>query len=195
MDRASPTGQPVTDLVRIMMRTLTVLYISFWASIVIYTAVLLAVPSFSASSSSRSGFLQPLPENWGQWEFLLGALGVVTVYVSHRLRARLLDPERIRRGAANVYELAARLHPRDADAPSGGDDLVRAVQDLLGRTVSRYTILWVLADVPAVLGLLAAMISGSPRLFLALGLISALALFVHRPTRERLEAILGPMAD
>ena len=125
-----------------MLRTLWMLYAGFWFSIILYAVVLLALPAITGSAAPGSDrIVRELPANWGQWEFLFGVIGVVSLYVSLRLRHRLLSPERIRRGASNIYGLAAALDGETDRPRKGTDTLTRALHDLLGRLTMRYVIL------------------------------------------------------
>jgi hypothetical protein len=182
------TSDPVQGLIRIMQRTLWMLYAGFWFSIILYAVVLIALPAITGSAAPGSDrIVRELPANWGQWQFLFGVIGVVSLYVSLRLRHGLLSPERIRRGASNIYGLAAALD-------EGTDTLTRALQDLLGRLTMRYVILWMIVEIPAILGVVDRLISGNLRVFVGLALLSAMGLFIHRPSRNRTAEVLGPMA-
>ena len=213
MSATPHSPDPVGTLVRLMLRTLWMLYAGFWFSLVLYALVLLVLPTLMGDGplGGPRGVVRQLPDNWDQWQFFFAAAGVVALYISYRLRLWLLNPQRVRRGASNIYELAETLQPGGSspeegpgvdrtesavspEVPPGAENLGRAVQDLLGRTAMGYVVLWALVEIPAVLGVVDSLISGDLRLFVGLGILAAIGLYIHRPSRDRIAEILGPVA-
>ncbi len=163
--------RPSDALVVMVMRTLRMIYLSFWFALAAYAIVLLwLVPlahlHVGASPAGR-------PANWTQWQFLFAVTGIAALYLSHRIRPLLLGAGRLQAGAMRL----------EAD---------RRVPDLIGRLTMRHALLWTLVEVPAVLGVIDRLVSGELRYFLALLGTSCLGLAVHRPTRERTIEILQP---
>lgn len=195
-DRAD-ISDPADALKRLTLRTLWMLYAGFWIAILLYLVVLIALPQIAGGDSAAGFGAGTRPANWEQWQFFLVALGLASVYLSYRLRPFLLDPRAIRRGAANIYELAAQYDSKTESA-TGGDRLEsrqisRAIQDILGRTVGRFVILWILVEVPAIVGVIDRMLSGEIRLFLGMLVLSAIGLVLQRPAADRLGNLLGEL--
>jgi hypothetical protein len=84
----------------------------------------------------------------------------------------LIDPKRIQ----------ARLRPGSL---GGAPPVMGALTQVMGRIVSGHVILWCLVEVPALLGALDRLRSGEIRYFGALMGMSAMGLYLHRPSRER----------
>ncbi len=197
-----PTRPAAEQLVSLAMRTLWILYGGFWFSILIYVGIMVALPFLGEGGAAPI----ELPDNWAEWEFLFVAVGLVCLYLTHRLGNILLNRNRLWRGTTTIWELAALLErkkspggagsPGQVEDPSTGSrqqSLARAVQHLLGRILTAHVFLWVLAELPALLGLVDRFLSGSWKIAAWLLLISALILLVPRPSRRRIEALLEPL--
>ncbi|MBD3237688.1 MAG: hypothetical protein GF330_13370 [Candidatus Eisenbacteria bacterium] len=186
--------RPLSTLIRLMLRTAWMLYGAFWLSLGIYAVVLLALPALLDTPAFELDRAPQTAAPWAHWQFLLAAVGAVSVYVSLRLRGRLLHPQRLRRGSRNLYELAEMLRRHGEESRDPGEMLGRAVQDLLGRALTAHVILWLLVEIPAILGIVDRLISGDPRLFVGLTILSAAGLVLQRPSRERFREMIGPLA-
>lgn len=219
MSDPAPTLNPAAkQLLSLATRTLWALYLTFWLPIVIYAGILIAASTISTPAPVEgSAALQRLPQNWGEWQFLFAAAGLVCIYLTQRLGYVLLRSERFWQGARNLEELATLLDQKRINSeqgpsqemaanagPEGGEpvaadeekhhrSLTGAVQRLLGKLVMAHLILWLIAEVPAVLGLIDRFLSGGHQLFLGLIILSALALAGQRPSRGRIHEILRPM--
>jgi hypothetical protein len=71
--------------------------------------------------------------------------------------------------------------------------LSRAVQHLFGRIILIHILLWAIAEVPVLLGLVDQFVSGDTKFFAGMFLLSALALAIRRPSGARLQEILAPL--
>lgn len=185
---------PLETLIRLMLRTMRMLYGGFWISLLLYAGVLLALPAVMETPAGGFGAARVSAAPWEHWQFLFGAAGIVSVYLSWRLRLRLLNPRRLRRGAESLYELAERLRNDDAGRQTGSELLGRAAEDLLGRAITAHVVLWILVEIPAILGIVDRLVSGDLRLFIGLVLVSAIGLVLQRPSRERIAEMIGPLA-
>jgi hypothetical protein len=163
---------PIGQAVDLVVRTLRVLYIAFWVSLVVYALVLLVVlPLTGSEAPARAA----LPANWPQWQLFFGITGIALLYLSQRLRGALIDPKRILR----------RIPPGSgSDRPSA----MTALTQVMARIVSGHVFLWCLVEVPALLGVIDRLMSGEVRYFAALCAMSAAGLALHRPARDRVDA-------
>jgi hypothetical protein len=188
---AQTVENPAEALTRLALRTLNMLYAGFWFALLIYLAVLFALPKLPGGEATVRLSASGAPRNWGQWQLFLSALALVSVYVSYRLRPALLEPQRVLRGAPDLQTLSRRYlletaSASDETAAAHRAAIRRALQDVFSRLISRFVILWILVEIPAILGVIDRVASGEIRLFLALTVLSAVGLLVQRPTRERL---------
>ena len=173
LESRDPIGQAV-DLV---MRTLRVLYIGFWASLAIYVVVLLVVLPLTRAGTPTP---DPLPRNWAQWQLFFGIVGIALLYLSQRLRGVLIDPKSIHK------YISAGSGP---DAPPA----TAALTQVMARIVSGHVLLWCLVEAPALLGVIDRLLSGERRYFAALAAMSAIGLALHRPSRDRAEEAFAPL--
>ncbi|MCK4302963.1 MAG: hypothetical protein KAY24_01855 [Candidatus Eisenbacteria sp.] len=177
------------QFILLVIRTLRLLYVAFWVSVLICAGVVTFI-TITVKPHTGKGLeaASQLPRDWDQWQFLFVAAGLVCVYLMYRLGHVLLRPERFWHGARNLRELAAQLDPAWSSAAK--PSLTPAVQHLFGRIVIAHAILWAVAEIPMILGLVDQFVSGSQQLMLWMTLLSALALIIRRPQRSRIQAIL-----
>ena len=168
---------PIGQAVDLVVRTLRILYIAFWATLAIYIVVLLVVLPLTRAGSPTP---DAIPEKWTQWQLFFGIAGIALLYLSQRLRGTLIDPKSI--------------HKR-IPAASGPDALpiATALTQVMARTVSGHVFLWCLVEVPALLGVIDRLISGELRYLAALAAMSAIGLASHRPSRNRVEETFAPL--
>jgi hypothetical protein len=163
---------PIGEAVDLVMRTLRVLYIAFWGSLIVYALVLLVfLPLTRTEEPARAA----LPTNWPQWQLFFGIAGIALLYLSQRLRGALIDPKQIHKRI---------LRSSGETAPSA----VNALTQGMARIVSGHVFLWCIVEVPALLGVIDRLMSGEVRYLAVLCAMSAAGLFQHRPRRDRVEA-------
>jgi len=179
-DAAQP--DPIAEMVRIVTRTLWILFAGFAFAVIAYFVLFL----LTRSGESTLEALRQVdrPAHWEQWQFFFVALGLAAVYVSRRLRGRLLGVERIRRTAQRSARAAT------AGSAARGEALGRVFQDVVARIIVGHVILWGLVEIPAVLGVVDRMVSGEARYFLVLILLTAFGLYLHRPSPARIAGLL-----
>jgi hypothetical protein len=171
MSPESPSRDPIGEASDLVARTLRFIYAGFWFALAVYAILLLVVLPLTGTVATRRPVL---PRDWAQWQLFFGITGIAFLYLSQRLRDRLVGPKR-------VY---ARLRPGSL---GGAPPVMGALTQLMGRIVSGHVLLWCLVEVPALLGVLDRLLSGDVRYFAALLGMSALGLISHRPTRERVD--------
>lgn len=163
---------PIGQAADLVTRTLRVLYIAFWASLILYVLVLLVVLPLARAEGPARG---PLPANWAQWQLFFAIAGIALLYLSQRLRGLLIDPQRI-------------LRRVPATGGSERPPAMTALTQVMARIVSGHVFLWCIVEVPALLGVIDRLMSGEARYFGALCAMSAAGFFLHRPARDRVEA-------
>jgi len=166
-----PTGEAI-DLV---VRTLRILYAAYWVALIVYALVLLVIlPAVRSAEPERVA----LPPNWPQWQLFFGIVGIALLYLSQRLRGALIDPKRIQQRI---------LRGSGAATPVAMNVLTQG----MARIVSGHVFLWCIVEVPALLGVIDRLMSGEVRYFAALCAMSAAGLALHRPSRDRVEAVFA----
>ncbi len=199
-DRATTGEHPADQLLSLSLRTLWVLYGAFCVSILIYAGIMAAF-TFMTAPAPEAGLPDAarLEQSWGARQFLVLVLGLAAVAIAFRLAGRLQRTDRLWAGTQSLNGLAATLAPGGGP---GGDQaspdqrhqaLTRAVQHLLGRVVMAHLIPWLIAEVPAILGILDRFLGGDRWLWMLMILLSAVTLAAQRPSRERLRGILEPI--
>ena len=172
MSPESEVRDPIGQAVDLVMRTLRILYIAFWVSLIVYALVLLVILPLTRTEGPAGA---ALPANWPQWQLFFGIAGITLLYLSQRLRGALIDPKRIQK----------RILPASgAEAPSAMNALTQG----MARIVSGHVFLWCLVEVPALLGVIDRLMSGEVRYLAALCAMSAAGLVLHRPSRDRVDA-------
>jgi len=179
---------PAYDLRRAVRRTLWILFGGFCLAACSYVALFLVL---SLTHPGGLGLLNPLPTNWDQWRFFFGALAVAMVYASFRLRMSRLDPARLVRRARERAEARGRETPSRTNGSQAEAREARLLQDLVGQWITGHVMVWSLAEVPAILGVILLVLSGDGRYFLGMVAVSAIALFAHRPRDGRWAEILA----
>ena len=193
MNQAEQSRSPAEEFLSLATRLLWVLYLVFWLSIGAYVIIVFVGAAYVAPSSVEGlAEVARLPAAWGTGEIILVALGIACLLAVHRLGALLLTPARLWGGARDLKEFVARQEARRKPA-AGGSAVSHAVQQLLGRIVMAHLLIWFLAEVPAIIGLIDRFLGNDHGLFLVMILISALALTVRRPSRDSLAEILAPI--
>ncbi len=201
MSNASvPSEHPADQLRRLTTRTLWVLYGAFWAAVIVYAAVILVLLRPGAAGGPGSGAIGLAPAA-STLEIVFLAAGAVCLYLAFRLGGALLRPARLWQGEQSVEGLAARLtqHRTPASGPGQGaaaergSPLADAVQHVVGRTIVAHLIAWVIAEVPALLGLLDRFLSGPHGMWPVLIALSVVGLLLRRPSGQRLREIFDPI--
>ncbi len=184
---------PAEEMLKLSMRTLWALYAVFCFSIVIYAAIVVLISTTGAPPAALSETAGSAPA--AHWQILLGAVGLVSVYLQHRLLPVLLRRGRIWKETQSLDQLAARLkQPEDPEDPDPRRRaLGTAVQHLLARIVMAHLVLWLIAEVPAFVGLLDYFIGTRSNIYLVLIALSVVAFVISRPSRERIRDILQPL--
>lgn len=184
---------PAEEFLSLAARLLWVLYLVFWLSIGAYVVIVFVGAAYVAPSAVKGlAEVLRLPTSWGAPEFILIALGIACLIAVHVLGGRMLQPTRLWGGARDLHELIAQQQARRKPG-AGGNIVSYAVQQLLGRIVMAHLLIWFLAEVPAVIGLIDRFLGSDHGLFLLMCLISALALTLQRPSRQTLAGILAPV--
>jgi hypothetical protein len=174
-------GDALTQMTRVVTRTLWILYAGFAFAILAYLVIFLLTSAWDnrlGTSASRQ-----LPMYWDQWQMVFLLAGVVALYASWRLRTTLLDPKRLARKAAQLQ--AAFAQSQDGSAAAAG-----AAQELVGRIIFAHVIIWGVLEIPALLGIVDRIVSGQARCFVALVAISAIGLALQKPNPGRVAAAL-----
>ncbi len=198
-------AHPAEQLLALTARTLWLLYAAFWLALIVYAAIALALPRLPgpAPGAAATGTAGP-GMAVSPVQILLLVAGAGCLLLAVRIGQAWLRPERLWAGAQSLEGLAAHLAQRGgasraAGAPGGpGQEarqqaLARAVQHLLGRIVMAHVVPWVIAEAPALLGLLDRFLSGSRSVWPVLMALCAAGLVLRRPARARLREVLDPI--
>jgi hypothetical protein len=204
-DQPARQPHPAEQLLALTVRTLYVLYAVFCFSVVVYAGIVLILTygsgTFLGTDASAKAGTDP---SWGPMQILLLIVGAGSLVLVAWIGRAWQRPERLWAGTQSLEALAAQLARRQAarrkDVAEPGTteelrqrSLAGAVQHLLGRVVVAHLVPWVIAEVPAVLGLLDRFLNGSQSVWPVLMLLSAAGLLLSRPTRARLREILDPI--
>ena len=199
---------PVEQLFQLLTRILWGLYLIFWLSWLICAALIGGV----ALMNSRSGTAVETGTvtQFSDWQFLFIAIAMVSIYLSFRLNGFLLRPDRIWEGAKDLTDLALQLERKkkkkektELDEISAMREtkdnhhtaLSNAIQHVLSKVVISNLILWLLVEIPLILGLVNYFYNDDWQLFLWLGLLTAVGLFLRRPSRSQLEELLARISS
>ncbi len=168
------------ELRDLVMRTLWTLFAAFCLALVGYLALYFF-------SGSHGGMMTPESlASWEQWRLLFGIGGLTALYVSLRIRGVRLAPKRFAQAARKALARAAG-QPQNPAATN------QAYERLIGRITMDHVLLWSIVEIPAILGIVDWMVSGSSRQLFALIGMSALGLFAHRPRANQVETLLNAM--
>ena len=168
------------ELRDMMMRTLWTLFAAFCLALVGYLALFLF-------AGSRGGMMTAEAlKTWEQWRLLFGIGGLTALYVSLRVRGVRLAPKRFARAARKALARATA----QTDNPGATH---QAYERLIGRITMDHVLLWGIVEIPAILGIVDWVVSGSSRQLLALIGMSALGLFANRPRANQVETLLDAM--
>jgi len=199
---------PVEQLFQLVKRVLWSIYLIFWLSWVACSGVLGGI--WIAKSRSDFEPVSGANEAFSDWQFLLVAIAFASIYISFRLSAHLMRPERIWEGTRNLVDLTRKLEARKQGKAQAGksrfsapqeskeDDrskLAYAVQHILTRIVIAHLTLWILVEIPLILGLVDFLLHEDWRVFLCLGLLTAVGLYLRRPIKSRLDELMAPVAN
>jgi len=204
---AQPTGRahPADQILALTAKTLWVLYAAFWLSVIVYAGIALVYANLSGAPAGEGGAgWDGTPTASRPLQILFLAVGVGCLVLVLWIGRAWLRPERLWAGTQSLEGLAAHLAQRRAarraplaDASAAEEprqqSLSRAVQHLLGRLIVAHLVPWVIAEVPALLGLFDRFLSGTRSVWPVLLALSALGLLLHRPSRTRLREILDPI--
>ncbi|MCK4412354.1 MAG: hypothetical protein KAY32_02300 [Candidatus Eisenbacteria sp.] len=176
----SPLQDPVAEIVRIVIRTLWILFAGFCLAPAAYLLVLLAIAP--GEGAGMQGLAGEAPAQWDQWQFLFAATGIVCIYASFRLRRYVLNPTSLRDRALQSVEKEA--------AARGGGALPQMIQGLIGRLALGHVLLWALVEIPAILGVVDRFVSGETRFFVGLVILTGIGLYAQRPSRKWIAGLL-----
>lgn len=196
-----PAQHPAEQLCRMATRTLWVLYTAFCVAVIVYAAIILVVLRSGLADGREAESVGPSTAvTTLQITFLV--VGAICLYLVFRLGGALLRPGRLWHGEQSLEGLAARLAQRGAarGRPEGqqsttgsGNQMAEAVQHVVGRAIVAHLIPWVLAEVPALLGLVDRFLSGPQGVWPVLLALSVLGLALRRPSGQRMREILEPI--
>ena len=193
---------PARQFTSLISRTLWIAFAAFAFSALVCGAIGVMASMLLSNSPTGLNAARQQPTDWGQWQFLFGMIGLVCVYLMHRLGRILLNPARFWQGAGSLDELGARLASQTAEGVTPGlfsdeqrrEVRTKALQHLFARIVLAHIVLWAIAEVPVILGLVARFVGGGDeRLFWGMFLMTGMAMFVRRPSRSVLNNILAPL--